>query len=106
MFFLSLDKTTDPTADFKKILKQEVNGGKAVITPEAYKLIETFMNNGIDKLKETKASTADVERAKKNFRDFVKKMIASGADSKAGKVINQETFNATKSSVCPIYPFC
>ena len=80
-------------------------GYNSTITDDAARALRNFIAQGL------KANPhADMSESKKAIKKFADELLKHAQDDKYAstktKVINTQSFESAKASVCPLYPFC
>ena len=98
---------SSPPADdmlqrFNALVEEQLNKKKVTLAPDANKLMRDFIKTGVSKLGKEPAKK-DIQRAEKSLLTFTDKLLAT---AEPGSEISAVTFEKTKQSICPMFPFC
>ena len=80
------------------------------LTAETESKLTAFVNNAAARL--ASGTNVQCKDAKENFSQFIAKLISNSREGNSrmidaeARVVTVEAFERTKSSICPLYPFC
>lgn len=97
--------------EFKDLLLQLAQNSAEIrgfnITSFTINEIRQFINDGVDKMTDSQlSSNIDKQRAQENLLRLIDGMTKYANDNNIRGELNYPTFNSSRSSICPLWPFC
>lgn len=86
----------------------ELSRANLGIDPACYSELQTFINTGVTELQSRKKEPAASEKAEGaclKLRLFARQLAAASLAA-GSKQVTKSKFDAIKSLLCPLYPFC